>query len=461
MSFLKLLLLRWLTICINLSINHQTSKNEMKMNTSKVLFFKIKKSLYILFFIPLIFSSCSPLSRFKNQGMQGLQNNSNGNNVNFNNGSGQNSPPTNTPPGGNTNPTTNSNFVKWHPGHYYTLTAINPSYLKTVLGEMAANPILRGIQVRYSWNDLETSEGVYNFKAIEDLLAQLKSNKIQLVLLIHFKSFNSTNIGVPDYIAQESKYEGGIFPYNHGKDKDGNPTPLAGYTAKLWNPYVRDRYIALFDALGKKFNSHPNLEGIGVTETSIGQPMINITSAQESLLFSNMIKVHQAMRAQFPNTMTYQFVNYPRSVLRSFIEGLKNTGTSLGGPDIFLTDPGLTMQGNPNTSDGVYSYYPKLSGIVPLTPSIQHQDYATTNPNNPSLGYQPSLTELYEFGKNNLKANYLFWTRNTDILPGQTQPNYQRVLNFLKTQSDITNDPTKAGGLKSECPSAYAGCSQN
>lgn len=462
-------------------------------------YIKNKIYLQILLFIFLIFTACSPFRKFKDLEKQNLNEMSDSSltpsinpNLNQNNnpvppsnnqqGSNVNPQPTPSPSptltsgGGNNNgggvvtppsggsggtPAPTSNSVKWHPGHYYTLTALNPSYLKTVLDEIAANPVLRGIQVRYEWRDLETTEGVYNFKAIEDLLSQLQNKKVQLVLLIHFKSFKPDNIAVPDYIAKESKYEGGSFPYNHGNDKNGTPTPIAGYTAKLWNPNIRDRYIALFDALGKKFNSHPNLEGIGITETSIGQPMVAVTAAQETAIFANMVKVHQAMRKQFPNTMTYQFVNFPRSILKTFIEGLKIAGTSLGGPDIFLTDPGLTMQGNPNTPDGVYSYYPKLSGIVPLTPSIQHQDYATTNHSKPSEGYQPTLTELFEFGKNNLKANYLFWTRNTDILPGQTQPNYQRVLNFLKTRPDIANDPTKAGGLQTACPSSYPSCNKN
>jgi len=52
------------------------------------------------------------------------------------------------------------------------------------------------------------------------------------------------------------------------------------------------------------------------------------------------------MRYAFPNTITSQFTNYPRKILESFTTSLKKMGAALGGPDIFMDDPGLNMIGD-------------------------------------------------------------------------------------------------------------------
>ena len=51
--------------------------------------------------------------------------------------------------------------IKWHPGHYYTIMDYGKNaswYLSQVYSEIKATPALRGIQIRYSWAELETSD---------------------------------------------------------------------------------------------------------------------------------------------------------------------------------------------------------------------------------------------------------------------------------------------------------------
>ena len=200
--------------------------------------------------------------------------------------------------------------------------------------------------------------------------------------------------------------------------------------------------VALIRALGNRFNSNANFEGIGITETAMGQPAIPLSSTLINAYYANVLSLQQQMRNYFPNTVTFQFTNYPRPILESFIGSLNAMGTGLGGPDVFLEEPGLHHTGDPQ---GVYNYYPQLSGIVPLTPSVMSGNYKNTRVD--GTGYEPTVSELLAFARDNLKANYIFWTRHPDY--------HSKVLEMLNWNAQRS---TSSGGLNSTCPSVYASC---
>jgi len=340
--------------------------------------------------------------------------------------------------------------MKWHPGHYYTLImpsnkTYEDSYMSRVYSELDATPALRGAQIRYHWRELEPEEGKYNFAQMDKHLAGLALHKKRLVVLIQIKSFSSDGTlasaedVVPPYV-KTSTYEGGQIAYT--SSLTGLPH---GYIIKLWNSKVRARIDALMQALGKRYNSHAYFEAIGFTESSAGT---NLTTTQQVSYYDGLNLVDQSARTHFPNTTVYQFTNHTRKYLETFITKLKDMGASLGGPDILPTDQSLTFSdSDPKTPDGVYTYYPKLSGIIPLMPSVQPIDYRYTSAKKSEPGHVPTLKELYDFGRDNLKANYIYWTRDSDY--------YLKVLEFLK-QTSISS--TRSGGLIASCPSKYAGC---
>ncbi|WP_297323783.1 beta-galactosidase [Nitrosomonas sp.] len=336
--------------------------------------------------------------------------------------------------------TSTATAVKWHPGHYYTLMGKgkdDPKYMAQVYRELKKTPALRGIQIRYEWAELEPEENVYDFTSIEQHLAELAAQKKRLIILLQTKSFDPQSAFVPDYL-KEKKYDDGVFPFSTFGKKT-----IRGYNLKLWNPLVQDRIAALMNALGKRFNAHPYFEGIGLTETAFGQPMVEISNNQLDNYYSGLLNINQQLRKSFPNTMTYQFTNYPRPMLKSFVGKLKEMGTGLGGPDVFIDEPGL-HHNQSNAPKGVYHHYPELSGIVPLTPSVMQTNYANTR--HDKTGKAPTVAELFSFARDRLKANYIFWTR----APGYF-PKVLEMLNGLQT-----GDP--AGGLDATCPKAYPAC---
>jgi len=155
--------------------------------------------------------------------------------------------------------------------------------------------------------------------------------------------------------------------------------------------------------------------------------------------------VNKEMRNVFINTVTIQFTNYPRGILPWFVNDLKVNGIGLGGPDVFLEDKGLLQ--------GVYPYYSQVAGDIPLAPSVQHQNYLTRT-HNGDTSNPPTVEELYRFARDNLHANYLFWTRR--VYPDSAP--YLKVLEMFDSPS-FPKDP--AGGLATGCPKVYASCFTN
>ena len=159
----------------------------------------------------------------------------------------------------------------------------------------------------------------------------------------------------------------------------------------------------------------------------------------------NLLVINKKMRASFPNTMTFQFANHPRSFLTTLVGDLKGMGSALGCPDVFIEDPGLNYPGNKWSPPGLYKYYPENSGLMPLTIKVEGANYENTRWDN--KGYQPTVSELLNFARDNLKVNYIFWVRDLDY--------YKKVLEILNWRQQNSNP---SGGLHSTCPENYTTC---
>nr|WP_242447346.1 beta-galactosidase [Nitrosomonas supralitoralis] len=343
-----------------------------------------------------------------------------------------------------------STGVKWHPGHYYTIqnwANDDPIYMAKVYKELKATPALRGMQMRFLWGWIEKSQGVYDFSIIDKHLAKLTAMNKRLVIQVQTKSFDDDWKLIPDYL-KAPKYEGGAFKYSDYGPITSNDGSRYGHNIKLWNPNVRDRLIALYRALGKRYNSHPNVEGIGMIETAMGQAVKPLTTAQTDKWFDNLIIVQQRMRDFFPNTMTIQEINYPRDYLKQITTAMVKMGGALGCPDVYPDEPGLNFPGNQYTPQGAYRYFSQLSGVIPIAPTVEKVNYLNTRGD--KKGHVPTVQELLVFARDDLKANYIFWQR--------VPPYVDKVLEVMSFNSQKN---TPSGGLKSACPKAYPSCIWN
>ena len=160
------------------------------------------------------------------------------------------------------------------------------------------------------------------------------------------------------------------------------------------------------------------------------------------MFYKNLMNMDTHMRKQFPHTMVFQYTNYPRPLIKSVVDNLKVTGGMLSATDVFPDDPGLLYPGSP---PGVYTYFPKNKGLMPLGAQVEESNYLNTR--HDGKGHKPTIQEILNFARDNLHANYLFWTRTPVI--------YKRVLEVLNAKAQKTS-PT--GGLAASCPASYVSC---
>ena len=303
--------------------------------------------------------------------------------------------------------------VKWNPGHYITV----PNYADKdmVVQEISSVSAIRGVQLRYEWKELEPQKDVYDFSKIDADIAKFSLVNKKLVIFLMTKSFVDSS-ALPPYMDN--------YVYRYGA------TTKPGWNIKLWENEAKVRLEALVKALGAKYDSNPNVEAITFNETSLGDGLI--TASQLEAYFTNMIYVVEKASAYFRNTSVVQFVNYPKSILPKLTEAMLKAKVSVGGPDIFPKDKGLLT--------GAYTYYSKFNGVTPVMPSVQGQNYITQCHNCPPDPL--TLQQLYGYGKTNLFATHMFWTRTTT-------KDFTKVLEFFKAPG-FPSDP--AGGLNSTNP---------
>src|SRR5690606_8747646 len=110
------------------------------------------------------------------------------------------------------------------------------------------------------WADLEPSRGKYDFSRIETYLKAVRKHKKRLVIRVMDRRFNTTSKAdiVPAYVRD---LPGG-----------GLVRTSTGYAAALWKPEVMDRLIALYQAIGQRYDADPHFEGLFTEESTLSLP---------------------------------------------------------------------------------------------------------------------------------------------------------------------------------------------
>jgi len=122
------------------------------------------------------------------------------------------------------------------------------------------DPRFSGAQVVYTWRELEPRKGHYDFSAIRQDLTYLNGQGKQLWVQLQEKSF-TPKLNVPEYLVKAPQYKGGVLKQSMETAPERDRTqPLAsddyGWSAKLWEQTVRERYQRLIRALGNEFDGN-------------------------------------------------------------------------------------------------------------------------------------------------------------------------------------------------------------
>lgn len=322
---------------------------------------------------------------------------------------------------------------KWHPGHYQTTVSIGQTGIP-YLSELADESHVLGIQQRYWWAQLEPRKGVYDFSLIESHLALLKPMGKRLVIQVMDRSWSGTSAAgvLPAYLGSEPAFKGGWYV---------KPNDM-GVVAQLWEPAVMDRLIALYAALGARFDREVYVEAIMAEETtpavSPGPPAP--ASYTRATLATQLKRLASAVRRAWPTTNVFLPTNFLAGELEGIVAHCATQQVGVGGSDV-MPPPHKGAEGDRIIRGelGGVDYRDRLPiGYGVQTPSLCGKEGC----------WLPS--ELMDYAYGTLGATHVFWVRFG------TQKD-TATAKYSWAQGILPTIRARKGRTNAACPAAYAG----
>ncbi|MDQ1913445.1 hypothetical protein RAC89_23895 [Paenibacillus sp. GD4] len=329
------------------------------------------------------------------------------------------------------------NQGNWQPGHYVFIGADR-------ITEQYILDNFKGVQKAYQWKDLEPEKGQYDFTEVKKDLEFLGKHGKFLVIQLQYKGFTKGHSIIPAYVK--------------GAEYGGSPlvSKVGALNSVVWNKNVRERIGELIRALGKEFDGNPFLAAINLPETAtnynFNNPQEGIEEYTHAKYVESLKYLMKSLREAFPNTVVIQYTNFPAVVLPELIEYQEEIGVGLGGPDVYPGKIGVSDVNDPER--GVYRFYSRLSGKVPLGAAVQSENYADILKKQNAIRRGEQVTILpgdeipfpvrdhLKLAQEKLHLNYMFWAR----LPTDSFENVKKLL----AEPDVAGDP--AGGLDARLP---------
>jgi len=282
-----------------------------------------------------------------------------------------------------------------------------------------SNPF-EGVQVAYSWNQLEHPKDVYDFSLVKEDLALLKKYGKKLFIQVQDVSFSMKYNFTPKYLLNDSIYHGGASKQYKFKNADESEYEEGGWVIRRWDPEVQKRLHKLYKALGEQFDGI--IEGINTEETSVefGKGPLHPPGFTPRRYADAIIENLAALKKAFPRTVVMVYANFmpggylpdqDSSYLRSVYEFAWKNNIAVGGPDLFPYKPGQM-----NNSYGfIRNSYQK----VPAALAVQDGNY---NYINPQTKGKVKAEEIYRFANDHLHLSYIFWGTEEPYFHEKTIP---------------------------------------
>ncbi len=285
------------------------------------------------------------------------------------------------------------------------------------------HPMFMGAQIMYSWRDLETKKGVYDFSILREDHDYLNKYGKKLFLQLQDATFNPKYKAIPDYLLTEEYDGGAVYQYND----EGKPE---GWVAKRWNEKVRERFALLMEALGKEFDG--KIEGVNLQETSIGVNKKTEPGFSEEEYVKGLKANMLALKKAFPLSATMIYANFipgewlpftDKGYMRTIYKYGEEIGVGLGGPDLMVTRKGQLNHALAFMHEGTYT--------VPIGIAVQDGNYtgktgANADFNENDRSRKNIVPLLHAFAKDFLKVNYMFWVDQPPYFKEDVLPCFQR-----------------------------------
>jgi hypothetical protein len=285
--------------------------------------------------------------------------------------------------------------------------------------------ITKGFWKRYSWRQLEPTQGAYSFitnPSTDELrldLAWAATNGMKLIPMITTKTFGTGVSDAPAYL---------------------DPYVVAGpnghrFTA-MWDPTVVTRYNALIKAIGDTFDGTTAFAGTATVETAM-----DAEDAPDSILGIGgpvptgklyapytvarhrdaWISIISNAWAELPTTRFYWMPNFIRGdqdgstiadVINALVLAGKQSVVVLCGPDLLPNLTNMPGGGQP-LEERFYPYFTQFKDTIPLCLHCQNDSYShplsglSTDDDTPPFY---TMTQLIDSGIANQHLNFIVWT---------------------------------------------------
>jgi hypothetical protein len=293
---------------------------------------------------------------------------------------------------------------KFNPGHYTVLLMAHNEAQRYM--DDANRPGMRGIVKKYYWRQLEPTPGNYNFSKIQSDLYWAQSYGMQLIVIIGDKTFKAERPN-PAYLDAQT-------PRNRA----------GGYTMARWNPTVVTRYKALVAAMGKRFDSHPNFEGIGHQESAL---------SLDSTALQNHGYTPERYRDALISSFGYALNVMPRSRVFWYQNFLVRNQSYIGSVAAALGPKGLVMAGPDTLPDHKplrtmsYPFFEQFRGKMHMGIQVEAICYKAPHT---TAGYSTKYwtpNELFRFARDKLHVDYMLWVRIPNASPADSYDWYDAL----------------------------------
>ncbi len=285
---------------------------------------------------------------------------------------------------------------KLHAGHWIVMSRGAASQK---LMQDAIKPGVVGLVKRYTWRSLEPTQGAYQFSEVTSDLAWAAANGMRLIMIIEDKTF------VVD--RPNPAYLDAYTPRNR----------CGGYTMVRWNPIVVGRFNALVKAIGAKFDSNKNFEGIATQETSLSMDAqtLNAFGYTPEKYRDSYINTLSTAMVSMPTSRVFWLMNFlvgGQNYLADIAKAVAPKGVVMGGPDVWPDNKSLQSK--------VYPLYTQFNGKMPLFGQVENVCYAEPHM---TSGYKTkywTMPELFNYARTTMHVNYMFWVRVTKASPADS-----------------------------------------
>jgi len=282
------------------------------------------------------------------------------------------------------------------------------------------NDGIAGAHLKYTWRELEPERDRYELGPVLEDLTYLEERGKRLFVQLQEVSFDE-RLNVPEYLVEDPAFGGGAARQYESDRSDDSDATFDGWVARRWDPAVRERFAKLLHALGRELDGR--IEGINLPETAVGfgeSGRLHPEGFTYEGYFEGIKATMTSTRAAFPTSIVIEYANFmpgealpeiDEGYLRGVYEHAESVGVGVGGPDLLPHRQGQRTHS-----------LPLIAARGPGVPAGLAVQWGNLEDVNPDTGLPVTVAELYEFARDSLRLDYIFWGvqepyYSNDVLP--------------------------------------------